>query len=259
MKVSKNGQTILVENPLCGNTSFSKALGLFSDGEIPSHSLPSDARKKVGAKWAKAHKIILVRDPVSRFLSGLTLALNSSPDQLQECGASEDFVGLMDAIKDMDNASRVSVSLTLDFLRQGNFGGAPTYMLPQRNWLSAKFDLVLATNDIAEYFNSKGEVSCNRSNVFYRNPALSIQPYLLGDHQVSLKEVYKEDFDLLDKLLVWSPLVGRIRLVSGYCVACERKREGGEMVDLRDFEESAPPKKSTTKRKRARQSGKSKS
>lgn len=259
---------MLIENPLCGNESFSKALTL-SDGEIPRHSTPTQVREAIGPdRWEKAHKTILVRNPTSRFLSGAVKALNSSEEALDEAGAQKTFIDAIGRIREAERSERERLVDMLEVINKGTLSIVPVYMKPQKEWLSARFDQVIATHDIAGWFNVRAEGGCAKSNRFYRSPEIPEQVMISPDAEDLISQVYAEDIAFLKRLLVWSPIEGRIRLVGGYCPSCEKrevermdlidptKKETTTTKEVTKKETTAP--KSNRKRKRARQSGDSK-
>jgi hypothetical protein len=240
MKISQKGRTLLIENPLCGNGSVAKALGL-SAGEIGQWRTPDLARRELGeTKWRDAFKIVLVREPVARFLSGAVLALNTAPEVLVGQGAGTAFAEAVGAIAGRDGTPRTRAGEFLKLVEGviASEGWAttelPIFMRPQSEWLASRFDLVIATHNIAEFFNERGGPCCIRSNHFHRNPTLPIQVTFTTEQEESIRKLYAEDVDRFSRLLVWSPSPGRVRLVAGYCATCEAKRKDGNFqpIDL---------------------------
>lgn len=238
MKVSRDRKTILVENPLTGNTSVSNALNL-SDGEkIGKWATPLEIRERVGEKaWRAAQKIVLVRDPIARLISGATLALNLSTEGLQSFGASEEFSNDVSALAAKEARPQKLLGRFLEILKgycEKKGGDIPVFLLPQSGWLKAKMDLVLATHNIAEFFNQEGTRCCLRVNMLHRNPALPVQVARSPDSDAATLDLYREDVRMFERLLVWSPIKGKVRLVSGYCATCEARKaaDSFEPIDL---------------------------
>jgi hypothetical protein len=257
MKISKNGNALLIENPLCGNGSFTKALGL-TERVAPVWTCPAVARKILGEdKWRDAVKFLLVREPVERFMSGASRALNSTEGDLIESGAGERFARSTIEIAEREGTPRSKLKAFISLLGDELSGGeVPTYLKPQSDWVASMFNFVIATHDIAAWFNKDGKVSCNRSNRFFTDPSASVKITAGLDEVAALRRIYAQDFSLMDRLVVWSPAPGRIRRVGGYCPSCESKMGDGAMLDPTK-EESPPAKKSRPNSKRTRQSGRS--
>jgi hypothetical protein len=264
MRVSKDGTTVLIENPLTGNTGVAEALGLEAAPGVPKWATPDVGREAKGVKWSKANKIVLVRDPEERFNSGATLArLTGISEDNPE--AFNEWVAGVETDSNITTGPQWARAL-LEYIKDG--GEVPTYLLPQTGWLKAHYTLVLATHDIATYFNYevRGNQCCHRLNKIASLPANREQRVHVGaDHEVRalLLDVYKEDVALFKKLRVWWHNSEEVRQVSGICVLCSqedaRNADGSrvEVVDLtkaldKDSHASAKPapRKRASKRKR---------
>lgn len=229
---------VLIENPLTGNDSFAKALKLTPDDAVPKWITPDAARKEWKGWDDKEQHVVLVRDPQSRFESGVALAfslLEQSPEDRLDM--PEDFVAHLKQFVGVGMTPEQRALAVLEYLKGD--GEVPVFLQPQRNWLTSKFDLVLATHHIAEFFNQEGKVCCVRSNRFNTGPG-SIRAHAGGEKTRALfAEVFKDDIDFLSRLIVWSPDPEKVRLVSGYCVECANKRKKTsdgevELIDLHD-------------------------
>jgi len=259
MRLNKEGTELLIENPLCGNGSFAKAKRL-NLGE-QKWATPDEARATMlKEEWKSATKIVLVREPVSRLLSGATLALNSDAYQLLDHGGSEFFI---EAVVELCHKGYSPAKTLIDFLRlmtstlaEAGWSALPRYLHPQNEWLSAKFDMVLATNNIAEHFNVEGKVSCLRSNTLANNPLMGMKVSPSPEATAIIHEVYADDVKLLSRLLVWAPSESRIRLVDGYCATCEAKKNK-KFVPV-DLTAENVPSRGKQPRKTSRQSKTSK-
>lgn len=243
---------ILVENPLCGNDSVANALGI--KDSMTKWVVPADGRKIIGKeKWESSTKIVLVRDPLTRFITACTLALNSTKEQLIEHGAGEEIATLISTYEGKDSEFANFILDNGEFVPSAT--SLPTYFLSQIIWLSCKFDLVLASHNIAEFFNVEGKVSVRKSNIIQRNPKLPRQATANEEARMKFRGIFEKDLKLFERLLVWSPNTDRVRLVQGYCATCEAKR-GKEFspVDLTDFVEEREPKKVKKKATRQRKS-----
>ena len=268
--MKQNATLLLIENPLTGNGSVAKALKL-SGGEkafqTSSWVKPGEARE-LAAGWEDKTKIVIVRDVVARFQSGAALAINSSRDTLIDHGASTDFAEQAPGVRELPSAKlrfNRFVELVAESVKSDGWDAVPIYLHPQSHWLTAKFDLILATHDIANYFNIEAKVPCTRSNQCFNSPDREAFPYTTAPAASShpgIREIYAEDVATLESLPVWSPVPGQVRFVTGWCPTCNR----GEKVDVTPEQSggtsapaqtSAPVKKS--KRKAARQQRKTKS
>lgn len=233
MQVSKDSTIVLIENPLTGNDSFARALRLSRVSEDDKWSTPSRVRK-VWTRWDEAKKIVLVRDPKERFESGASLAyLLLTEDLHDESDAPEFWLHLTESYLFEKTANQRAFDV-LSFLSNNPVESWPVFLRPQRLWLSAKFDIVLATHNIAEFFNVEGKVSCIRSNQFAsKNTPNRVR---IGDSKTNalFNEVYRDDIDFLNRVRLWSPNPEKIRLISGYCAECARKQNAKaiEIIDL---------------------------
>ena len=218
MRINKKTKVLLVNNPLTGNDSFSKALGVEGD---KTFSTPNKERIADKKQWEDYTKYVLFRLPHERFNSGATLFFNSTYDDWKSIGASDKFIEEVTAEGD-------SCLSLLKAIEKCGFDEAPIYLRPQKLWLSAKYDVVVATHNIAEWCNLNGNFTV-RSNIITRRP--SFKTYLLrashrhkGDYQLFVK-LYKEDLELAEKVEVWTPLEDEVRLVTGYCALCKKKKQ----------------------------------
>jgi len=259
MRMDKDGTELLIENPLCGNGSFAKAKRL-NLGE-QKWATPGEARATMlKAEWKNATKHVLVREPLARLVSGATLALNSDAYQLLDHGGSEVFI---EAVVGLVHKGYSPTKTLIEFLKlmtstisEAGWSSLPRYLHPQKGWLSAKFDVVIATHNIAEYFNTEGETSCLRSNTLATNPSRRTRVMPSPEASALVDKVYHDDVSLFSRLLVWAPSESRIRLVDGYCATCEAKKNKNFVpVDL--TAENAPSR-GKQPRKTSRQSKTSK-
>jgi hypothetical protein len=212
MRTNKDQSIILIENPLTGNESFASAMGLSETLGMAKYARPTSARSAISREaWVAAKKVVLVRDPRERFESALTLAFLQA--------GSNSFTPEFNAVleENLDSKAVDKAEAVLQFLRE-SIELAPEFFLPQSRWLTAKFDLVLATRDIAEYFNRVVGKCCLRKNNLRSNPQFKA---LRGRGDSPLvKVVYAEDYALFQKLKVWSLDPFAVRLVEGYCKRC---------------------------------------
>lgn len=224
MKIHAASKTILVENPGTGNVSVSAALGMSPVEGVPPFALPAEGRHAMGEEaWRDHRKVVLVRDPVQRFNSMATrLMFEAVTGVLDPCAVEELALSLQDA-KPAKRAEAL-----LEFVALGE--DVPVAFLPQKRWLSCKFDTVLATRDIAEHFNKEVGKCCQRINQFHGNPLM--RPVRVTAPEALVREVYAEDYALFETLRVWSPSPTKVRLVSGVCVPCSAK-----LADKRKDEE----------------------
>jgi hypothetical protein len=211
MKTNKDRSIILIENPLTGNDSVASALRLTDDGGLTKYVRPQDARAVLPREvWRDAQKIVLVRDPRDRFESGVTLAFLHEGSE----AFTDEFNAMLGSAGTRGNERAEAV---LRFLKESPYL-APEFFAPQARWLASKFDVVLSTRDIAEYFNKVVGKCCVKKNALRSNPDLRA---FRGQAPLPLlKEVYAEDYDLFARLKVWSPDPLAIRLVEGYCKRC---------------------------------------
>lgn len=224
MKANKDKGLVLIENPGTGNEAVGRALGL-SKVARPS-AFPLEARMAVqdtpelvgGRPWTDCTKIILVRDIRARFESMATKLVSLG----KQDHYTPEFNSLMDdmpACSPKERATRI-----LEFMRDDNV--VPAELLPQSRWLRCKFDLILSTQDIAEYFNRVVGKSCLRINGYRSNPLMRAH-YVSVESETLLREVYAADYDLFHRLRVWSPVPGEIRLVNGPCRRCNDENNKG--------------------------------
>jgi hypothetical protein len=222
MKTNEKRSIILIENPFTGNESVAKGLRLESLQGAPKWELPSEARKRFAADdWKAAKKIVLVRDPRARFEAAATYAVAKGFDQNNH----PEFNGLLVSMMDTsaEEKGRLFLSFLTHFMDQ-----APVYFQPQSAWLTCKYDVVLSTRDIAEYFNREVGGCCIRSNHMRSNRSLKAS-HVTADEAL-LRSVYADDIDLLGRLKVWSPSPVEIRLVSGPCKRC--MEHGKKLLEL---------------------------
>jgi len=193
-----------------------------TDVQIPKWCKPSEARDIVGEDvWRRAQKIVVVRLPVDRFVTGISLSLSVTLETLREAGASEGFVEFIESIRDV--SSWVRGRLAVKFLSDKNLREhAPLWMHPQKDWLSAKFDTVIATHDIAEYLTTN-KIGVNRPKRL--NYGLN-KVILEKSEMKKFREIYPDDEATFSSLMVWSPKSKSVRLVTGYCTACTEKAKG---------------------------------
>jgi len=238
--------TILVDNPLCGNASFAKASRL---PEIPGTKwwTPGQIRdSEFNTAWRNAQRIVLVRDPVERFQSGATLALNC-PAILED--APERFRKLVEFILGQYGMTvDQHAQEILSYIRDG--GPVPAFLSPQSLWLTARFDAVIATHDVASYFNQEGKVCCLRSNQIHTSPSSvglwPIKATVQSDtSRKLLHEAYRGDYQRLEKLVLWSTTPGVIRFLSGNCATCKQGDPNApDLEDLRSREDGEKDKPS---------------
>jgi hypothetical protein len=222
MKTNEKRSIILIENPFTGNESVAKALRLGSVQGDPKWSLPADSRKNIPAEeWRAATKMVMVRDTRARFEAAATYAVLKGFDENNHPEFNELLVSML------DTSAEEKGRLVLSFLLQST-DKAPAYLQPQSRWLTCKYDVVLATPNIAEYFNKEVGKGCVRSNHMRSNRALKAS-HVTADEAL-LREVYAEDITLLNKLKVWSPSPTEIRLVSGPCKRC--MENGKKLLEL---------------------------
>lgn len=227
MRINEERKTLLVENPLTGNNSFAKGLKMDSVIEVDKWATPDQCRAET-PDWKDYEKYILVRDIQARFESGATLVF-SNPDE---------FAGPMQELVDsvpVDASPTQRGKAVLDYMKAG--GEVPVFMQGQHNWLSAHFNMVLATYSIAEFANERG-IYIARDNRIVRTVD-SVDVLVPSDGRKTLNEIYAKDLEIFERLLVWSPDPEKIRLVTGYCASCQKKKEEGwKPLDLTETEEA---------------------
>ncbi len=239
MKASEDGSIILIENPFCGNTSTAAALGLAPVAGVPKWATPAQGRAVVtGAQWRAARKIILVRNTLARFESAATYAL-TKPE-----GFPEDFKAVLVALGKGDTTAYSRARAILQWLLVN--AERPVAFKQQAGWLAGRYDLVLATHDIAAYMNSTRDKAALRAPLFANNPAF-IKARVAAVDMPLLEQAYAADVALFKQLRVWSPRPEDIRLINGTCAVCMRReaeRKGSSAtVDLTVEEvlPTAPP------------------
>ena len=240
MKLDEKSKTLLIENPFCGNSALTKGLRL-EDSGASKWAYPKDARGHLGEdKWRAFTKFVLVREPTLRFLSGATWSTIVDRNIHLEWGATDGYVEFIAdlIVKDIPNVERTRV--LLEYLISSEFKDIPKWFFPQKLWLSAKFDIVIATHNIAEYFNNTfTDRSVKRGNLIASDPGRD--KLFLVTPQIShlVRQLYTDDFDLFEKLLVWCPSKEKVRLITGYCTTCEKgiKDKSFIPVNLQDYDE----------------------
>ena len=212
MRTNKERSIILIENPLTGNESFAAAMGLTETLQLAKYVRPTDARSVIPRQtWNDAQKVILVRDPRQRLESGITFAfLNAGSSEF-----SNEFNEMLVANRGENPEARTTA--VLEFL-ETSMDLAPEFFAPQSRWLTAKFDLVLTTRDIAQYFNAVVGKCCLKRNAIKSNP--QFRTFRGSASSPLLKKVYAEDYALFERLRVWSHDPRMIRLVEGNCKRC---------------------------------------
>lgn len=257
MRISKDGKTVLIENPLTGNSGFAQAMGLEPVKGIPQWATPDVARTAIGDDWRKATKVVLVRDPEARFASGATLARitgisDDNPEPFNE------WLAGVETDSNITSGAQWARAL-LEHMQGG--GEVPTYLHPQTAWLQAHFNLVLATHDLASYFNYEvKDRCCQRLARVASLPAnREVRVHLGAEHDVRalLLEVYSDDVELFSRLRVWWHDSKVVRQVAGICVLCSNPASKVDVLDLtappeEDLHASAnvAPSKHASKRKR---------
>lgn len=248
MYISEAKNTILIANPCTGNSAVIKGLGLAMARKVSATwQKPSDARKLVSSqRWLECKKMILVRDPLERFNSGVIRMLNEmllNDDSVWELG-DPIFPKLHEALKSLPLDKMAEAVLM--FIEEHGFNEVPEYFHPQSLWLTAKFDIVLCTQHIAEFFNVKGEVSVMRSNARASSRNTPSDRLLTGStaNMERIRKVFAEDYTILEKLRVWAPDPRRIRLaLAGYCSLCEAQRNSETktkpVLDLSQYDEQS--------------------
>lgn len=69
-----------------------------------------------------------------------------------------------------------------------------------------------------------------------------------------LRALYAEDYSLLERLLLWTPNEGEVRLITGACALCRQWQEEGKLklVDMTKGDEEETPEKLPKKKKAKR-------
>lgn len=256
MKLNEDSKCLLIENPLCGNTSFSKGLKLSDHPDLKKWSLPKECRSVLGEEtWRSYTKYVLVREPIQRFLSGCVWSVLVDRDIHRSWGADEDYIDFVEDLKSKDVLATKRTQEFLRYLITKNFDGVPTWLHPQKLWLSAKFDIVIATHNIAEYFNNNFKnVSVRRENLLASDPGRDKQFLVPPEISHLVRELYPEDFNLFEKLLVWCPSEERVRLITGYCRTCELgiKNNTFTPINLQDYKDPLDAKPKTKAKKKSK-------
>jgi hypothetical protein len=212
MKTNASRSTLLIEVPHSGSSSVATALKL-TEEPVGRFALPVDARKNIAEEaWKSAKKIIIVRDVAARFESAAAFAVTNP----EEMGDAADFFRSVAALPSNRRGAEILV-----WLKDLHDDARPIIFRQQSLWLTAKFDLVLSTSDIAGYFNASKLPTVFRSNTFSRNPKFI--RVSVPQNGVFLREAYPDDFDTFARLLVWSPTPDKVRLVTGNCATCQKK------------------------------------
>lgn len=213
MQTNSDKSVFLIENPHTGCRDFARALRLHGHPLIPRHARPSEARAIVSKdEWGNAQKIVLVRDPVERFEAACAELL-SMVNYGDTSSLSSEFVEVAEECLLMSKPVRATALLL--FAQNGE--GVPTELRPQSEWLEFKPDLILATRDIAQWFNVTQRGCYSRTMPADQKFRVSVQDVEL------FSQVYEKDEALFAKLPVWSPDPTIVRLVSGYCPHCPKK------------------------------------
>lgn len=229
---------LLVENPGTGNVSVAQALGLRPVQGVPPHSRPADKRLSFddapqGWGWSDMFKVVLVRDPAARFATLATALYAASPEE--RLGLSGEVRELLE--ENADASKMQKGKALLRFLLDG--GCVTDAFLSQRSWLTFKPDAIIATPDIAEWFNKVGGTTCHRLNTFRSNPTMRL--FHVDADEAMVRELYKEDYELFTKLRVWHPDPQVVRLVSGPCRKCSSHLAALGAAKAEDAADSTPP------------------
>tara|TARA_R100000808_G_scaffold512_1_gene2652 strand:+ start:2098 stop:2913 length:816 start_codon:yes stop_codon:yes gene_type:complete len=267
MKSSKDGKLILIENPLTGNTMFSTGFKLEPVDTVARWEIPSVAKKKIGLDaWNKAEKVVFVRDSVRRFQDAATLVVTNK-DSLEEGS----FKDALDKALDKKSTPIGKAEAILKILADTPNEERPILLREQSQWLEGTFDLIIATNNLADYVNINKHlgVSLFRERDIMKRDGFEkvIAP---TDNVLELiTKAYPEDSKRLGRVMVWSPIKGTVNLITGSCVECKPNDKGvyslngEELIDLIGKNEEAPTpkkikrasKKVTRKRASRRRSG----
>jgi len=216
MKTNPSRSIILIENPLCGNLSMAKGMGL-TVGQM-KWAVPSAVRAEVGADvWKAALKAVMVSVPLDRFYTGVALSVVTTEGRLVDAGANEEFIALVDEIR--EESAEARASRVLAHLKQNGFEGSPVWFRPQKEWLASKFDLVIATHLMHEFFNTHPDFRVSVKFFPAINRGWKVAK-LNKDDLPLFREVYAEDETLFRRLMVYSPRPEKVRLIYGYCATC---------------------------------------
>lgn len=267
MKSSKDGKLILIENPLTGNTMFSRGFKLEPVKGIARWEIPSAAKEKLGDEaWDKANKVIFVRDSIRRFQDAATLVVTNK-ESLEEGS----FKDALDKALDKKSTPMGKGEAVLKILADTPNEERPVLLREQSQWLEGTFDLIIASNNLADYVNINKHlgVSLFRDrDIIKRDGFEKVIAPTEGITEL-IEKAYPEDSKSLGKLMVWSPVKGRVNLITGSCVECKLNDKGvyslngEELVDLIEKKEEPPApkkiknasKKVTRKRASRRRSG----
>lgn len=223
MRVSHDRRLILVENPGCGNASFAAYVKAEPIPGVPENAPPTKANRAKVKEWLGEgySRAVLVRDPVSRFITAVLAAREFSTEDAYEIErrGGEEYLAIVRETKAAENLNAACAAVLAFLSRSASLAhaGLPLAFVPQVEWLRWKMELVLCTEHLAEYAN------CAQRGTMPHSAARTVTRNLPDALALAIRQFYGMDYAKFATLPVWSPKAHRPRLVTGPCVECEKR------------------------------------
>jgi hypothetical protein len=107
---------------------------------------------------------------------------------------------------------------TLDVLASG-FPDDRRDLWPQARWLGAKINVVLPLTSFQAFVGAEPDTG---RKFIVGNPYAYRSPVLSDTVRAAILDMYAEDVARLAKLAVWPSGDGKVYLMTGRCIACEK-------------------------------------
>lgn len=215
-----SAKVILVTNPRTGSGTLAEGMRLNGhlhgvQNRLPEYPTPKEIRRTIGEEqWQVRKKIVIVRDPQSRFNSAAqAFEAMGEGERMQRYGRelSEWMVATLHR-KELTAAHRAA--LLGEYLQGLKPGEVPRLFLPQSMWLASRFDVVLTTDNIGAYLSSVCKVSARKMNA---TPAVK---FPVAATEALVRSIYHDDHVFFSRLRVWHPDPETVALLKGPCAAC---------------------------------------
>jgi hypothetical protein len=193
---------LILSNPRSGVGFLARYLGAQPVEGAARHLTPREIRKTWKALWDERVKIVTVRDPVERFVSGVRA-------RWRETGQGE---------MPVDNDLALPA---LAEIEQGR-DDYDRRLWPQARWLKSKVDIILPLHSFQPFIAVHGDTG-RKALLGNDYPARAIA--LADETRQRILHAYAEDVAMFAKLPVWPSGEEQIHLMTGRCIACEKSNK----------------------------------
>lgn len=203
-----NGELIVLPNPRTAVASVARSLSMWKVEVAFSerHPTTNEIAKALGNSWRRQEKLLVVRDPIERFISAAHLAISEVP--------SEEFLE--------------ELVTSLEVLSVSEWD---RIWWPQRFWMTRRIDYVVGLPWLHEFFNHMQFPTLRVEGKL--GPRSAPRDSYAGDLLDRVASLYEMDYSWFDKNPVWHPEPNGVRfLLTGNCVECEKKRKRYEATTI---------------------------